>query len=299
MNTETGHGPGPAPEVSVIVVTHDSAGEVPACLESLRRHRPGLPHEVIVVDNASVDGTGDLVEREYPEAHLVRAPRRRGFAANCNAGAKMAKGRILFLLNPDARVMAGSIDCLVSYLDAHPTVAIAGPRLIYPDGSPQSSARRFPTVTVTLLRRSPLRLLWRHSEGERRHLMLDTTLDRPATVDWLLGAALAMPSSVYRDLGGMDESYRLYCEDIDLCHRVWDAGLGVVFVPGTVVEHDLSELTRRRFLTRATIWHMTSMARYVRRHGLRHPQAHPGVRPSTTSETGSAPAPTPASRSFG
>jgi hypothetical protein len=280
-------------------VTHDSAVDIAACLDSLRRHPPGRSHEVIVVDNASTDGTAAIVEEDYPEVRLVRSDRRRGFAANCNTGARLARGTILFLLNPDARVTPGSVDSLAAYLDAHPSVAVVGPRLVYPDGSPQPSARRFPTTAVTLLRRSPLRLLWPNSEGERRHLMLDTELDQPAEVDWLLGAALTVRASVYKGLGGMDEGYRLYCEDIDLCRRAWEVAGSVVLLPEAVVEHDLSELTRRRFLTRATLWHMRSMARYIRLHGLRRPKVGAVHRPSDADNTGTAKAPgaTPTSRS--
>jgi N-acetylglucosaminyl-diphospho-decaprenol L-rhamnosyltransferase len=268
---EPERGCSPTPAISVIVVTHESAGVIAACLNSLRRHPPERSHEVIVVDNASTDRTASIIEEDYPEVRLVRSDRRRGFAANCNTGARLARGAILFLLNPDARITPGSVDALADYLDAHPSVAVVGPSLVYPDGSHQPSARRFPTTAVTLLRRSPLRLLWPNSEGEQRHLMLDVAFDQPAEVDWLLGAALSLRASVYGDLGGMDERYRLYCEDIDLCRRAWEAGGTVVLLPEAVVEHDLSELTRRRFLTRATLWHMRSMARYVRLHGVRRP----------------------------
>ena len=280
------------PAVSVIVVTHESAVDIAACLDSLRRHPPERSHEVIVVDNASTDGTAAIVEEDYPEVRLVRSDCRRGFAANCNIGARLARGTILFLLNPDARVMPGAVDALAAHLDAHSSVAVVGPRLVYPDGSHQPSARRFPTAAVTLIRRTPLRLLRPNSEAERRHLMLDTAFDQPAVVDWLLGAALTLRASEYRDLGGMDEGYRLYCEDIDLCRRAWEAGGSVVLLPEAVVEHDLSELTRRRFLTRATLWHVRSMARYVRLHGVRRPAFRAGRRPSDADHTDAArPAP--------
>ena len=288
MHRELGRGSNPEPAISVIVVTHDSAVDIAACLDSLRRHAPERSHEVIVVDNASTDGTAAIVEKNYPEVRLVRSEHRRGFAANCNAGARLARGTVLFLLNPDARVTPGSVDLLAAYLDAHPSVAVVGPRLVYPDGSPQPSARRFPTPAVTLLRRSPLRLLWPNSSGERRHLMLDTAFDDPAAVDWLLGAALTMRATEYWDLGGMDEGYRLYCEDIDLCRRAWEAGGSVVLLPEAVVEHDLSELTRRRFLTRATLWHVRSMARYVRLHGVRRPPVGSAREPSDADHAGTA-----------
>ncbi|HUC37231.1 MAG TPA: glycosyltransferase family 2 protein [Acidimicrobiales bacterium] len=267
--------------MSVIVVTHQSAAEIAACLSSLREHGGSRVDEVIVVDNASTDGTCDLVSRDHPEVRLVRGTKRQGFAANCNTGARLATGNTLFLLNPDGRVRPGAIDLLVERLDSDDSIGIVGPRLVYPDGSLQPSARRFPTVGATVIRRTPLRWLLRSSRHESRHLMLDRpgvhTATEPYRVDWLLGAALAISSDLYTRLGGMDEGYRLYCEDIDLCWRTWEAGLEVVQVPEAVVEHDLSELTRHRFLTRATAWHFRSMARFALRHGLRPPTLPPAV----------------------
>lgn len=262
--------------MSVVIVTHDSAAEIRGCLSSLRNYGARAGQEVIVVDNASTDGTADLVASEFPEVRLVASTRRRGFAANCNHGARVAQTGTLLFLNPDARVKHGAIDALLDLLSSNEQVAVAGPRLVYPDGRLQPSARRFPTFLSVLVRRTPLRWVLRNSKGERRHLMLDgiderACLHEPLAVDWLLGAAVAVPNEVYRKLGGMDEGYRLYCEDIDLCWRAWEAGYRVVQVPVAVVEHELRELTRHRFFTRATLWHFKSMFRFVLRHGLRPP----------------------------
>ncbi len=262
------------PEVSLVVVTHESAGVVGACLSSIRAHPGRRSQEVILVDNSSSDGTADLVAAGFPEVRLVRSRVRRGFAANCNTGADRARGRVLVFLNPDARLSAGAVDGLVDHLGTDPRVGLAGARLVYPDGRHQPSARRFPTLGTTLIRRTPLRWLLPDTAGERRHLMADLDPDRladPVPVDWVLGAAMALPAELYRRLGGMDEGFRLYCEDIDLCWRVWEAGLEVAYVPAAVIEHDLSELTRRRFLTRATLWHVGGMARFARLHGLGRP----------------------------
>jgi hypothetical protein len=258
----------------VVVVTHESVFDVGACLSSIREHAGDLDLEVIVVDNASTDGTAQLVARRFPEVRLIRSTRRQGFATNCNLGATLAQGRTLVFLNPDARVSEGALSRLVSFVDAHPEVAVAGPRLVYPDGSAQASARRFPRPAVTIIRRTPLRWVLPRSRAERHHLMLDERLEEPTTVDWVLGATVAIRAEVFDTLGGMDDGYRLYCEDIDLCRRAWDEGRCVAYVPDAVVEHGLSELTRRRFLTRATVWHGRGMARFVRRHGIR-PRAVP------------------------
>lgn len=264
------------PLVSVIVVSHQSAQQIVACLASVREHPCRDGQEVIVVDNASTDGTGALISRQFPDVRLVVSPRRRGFAANCNAGARLANGRTLLFLNPDTQVTRGAIDGLVKTLEEDPAIAVVAPRLVYPDGSEQPSARRFPTPMTTLVRRSPLRWLMRNSVWERRHLMLDrrehhTRGHQPVDVDWVLGAAIAIPADIYGRLGGMDAGYRLYCEDIDFCWRAWTSGYRVVQASSTTMVHDLAELTRHRFATRASVWHLRSMARFVLRHGVPRP----------------------------
>jgi N-acetylglucosaminyl-diphospho-decaprenol L-rhamnosyltransferase len=259
-------------KTSVIVVTHESAPSIAECLRSIADNPSRGCQEIVVVDNCSTDKTRDIVLRALPSARLVSPGRRQGFAANCNLGASVSTGSAYLFLNPDTRVAPGAIDALVDTV-MDPTIAIAGPRMIYPDGTPQSSARRFPTPFTTIVRRTPLRWVMRNTRLERRHLMLDAASEVPPAgvndVDWVLGAAMAMRSEVFWSLGGMDCGYRLYCEDIDICWRAWKAKRRVVQVPAAVVEHDLCELTRRRFLTRATIWHVRSMARFVLRHGLR------------------------------
>lgn len=269
------------PEVSVVIVTHDSADDIGACLAAVRAEEAACSLEVVVVDNASRDGSSDVAAEAYPEARVVRSARRQGFAANANLGARLALGEVIVLLNPDARLRKGALATLLEVLDEHPEVGVCGPRLVYPDGSDQHSARRFPTGWVSLVRRTPLRWAFpRGFEGERRHMMEAehlAHLKRPCSVDWVLGAAMAIRRQVWDDLGGLDEGYRLYCEDIDLCRRAWDAGYAVAYVPGAMAEHDLGALTSKRFLTRATIWHFRSMARFLRLYGL----ARPGFAPES------------------
>jgi GT2 family glycosyltransferase len=261
--------PATAPcEVSVVVVTHDSVADIGACLTSLRAARHESMLEVIVVENASNDGTAELVAERFPEVRLIRKTLRSGFSTNCNIGASAASGKYVLLLNPDTVVRTGTLRALVDYLDRHADVAAVGPRLVYPDGRPQPSARRFPTVKAVVVRRSPARVLLRNSGVERAHLMLEEhSTERDA--DWLLGAAILMRADALHELGGLDERYRLYCEDIDLCWRLHRAGWRVRYYPEAVVVHALAETTRKHFFTVKTWWHLRSMARFVRLHGLR------------------------------
>ncbi len=258
-------------DLTVIVVTHESALEITSCLSSLRDLDTRVTTEVIVVDNASTDGTQEIIRVEFPEVRLIQKAGRHGFSVNCNIGASAANGRHLLLLNPDTVTRPGALESLVTYLDAHLDVGAVGPRLLYPDGSIQASARRFPEVRSALIRRTPLRLVLRSSTSEKRHLMTDEH-DEARDADWLLGAAIAIRREAYRDVDGLDDAYRLYCEDIDLCWRLHEHGWAVRYLPSAVIQHDLGELTRKRFCTRRSVWHVRSMARFVRLHGFGSPR---------------------------
>lgn len=257
-------------DVAVVVVTHESRDVIDECLASIPRGVEGLTADVVVVDNASEDGTVDAVRAHHPWVRLITTTRRAGFSENCNLGAAIVNARHLVLLNPDTVVRAGAVTELVRHLEGDPAVGCVAPRLVYRDGRFQPSVRRFPTLGSVAVRRTPLRLVWKHSQIERRHLRSDELADviEPVDIDWALGAALAIRSEVWRALGGLDEGYRLYCEDIDLCWRIHQSGWTVRYVPSAVVAHDLGEDTRRRFFTVRTWWHLRSMWRFVRRHGL-------------------------------
>ncbi|MEY2423475.1 MAG: hypothetical protein QOI95_3542 [Acidimicrobiaceae bacterium] len=256
-------------DLSVVIVTHESKADIATCLESLRRLPDEVTREIILVDNASKDGTAELVATRYPEVRLIRKRHRDGFATNVNIGAVAASGRHLLVLNPDTSVFSGTLDRLVEHLDTHPQVGVVGPRLVYPNGEHQASARRFPTPVNTIVRRTPLRKLVGTTRGSSRHLMADSRLSEVMEVDWLLGAVLAVRAEALHEVGGLDDHFRLYCEDIDLCWRMHKAGWRVEYLPTATVQHALGELTAKRFFTVRTIWHFRSMARFVRLHGLR------------------------------
>ena len=155
---------------------------------------------------------------------------------------------------------------LPAFAEAHPRCGIAAPQLRYPDGRWQPSRRSFPTVRGTLVRRTPLRRVLHPEERQRRHYLLDERPEQPAQSDWLLGAFLFLRRELLEELGGLDEGYRLYGEDIDLAWRARQAGWERWYVPGAVVIHHHQAVTDRRFLTRRTLWHWRSILRFVRKH---------------------------------
>jgi GT2 family glycosyltransferase len=189
-----------------------------------------------------------------------------GFAANVNLGVRETSGELVVSVNPDAVPQPGAIAALRAFMEAHPRAGVAGPKMLYPDGSPQPSRRSFPTVLGTIVRRTPLRLLRDPYRHQARHYRLGEAPTEPVQADWMLGGFLMLRRSMLEELGGLDEGFRLYGEDIDLCYRAAKAGWERWYVPAAVVEHEHKAETDRRLLTRRTLWHWRGILRFVRKH---------------------------------
>jgi len=187
----------------------------------------------------------------------------RGFGANLNAGIARTTAELIVSANPDAVPQAGAVDALRAFMSDHPRCGIAGPRMEFPDGSWQPSRRRFPTVSGTIVRRTPLRRVL----PQKRHFHLDESPpDAAVEADWMLGGFLVLRRSMLEQLGGFDEGFRLYGEDIDLAYRAMQAGWERWYVPQAVVRHEHKAETDKRWLTRRTLWHWAGVARFVRKH---------------------------------
>jgi hypothetical protein len=224
---------------TAIVVTYDSAAWIRDCLAALA----GIP--TIVVDNASRDDTVEIVSSEFPSVRVIARPDNGGFAVAVNEGCRAAPDEDILLVNPDLVVRAGSVDRLADYLGAHPGVAIAVPRLVYPDGSPQASIRTYPSPLTMLARRSPLGRTTVGRRVLRRHLRLDDPPVAAGPVHWALGAAMLVRRDAIRAVGGMDERIFLYGEDLDWCYRMWQHGWEVHVIPDAVMEHAYERQSRR------------------------------------------------------
>jgi GT2 family glycosyltransferase len=189
-----------------------------------------------------------------------------GFGANINRGVATTTARYVVASNADIEVKPGAIEALRAFADSHPRCGIAAPELRYPDGHWQPSRRSFPTIRGTLVRRTPLRGLLHPDRRQRRHYLLDERPAGPAPSDWFLGAFLFLRRKLLDELGGLDEGYHLYGEDIDLAYRARKAGWERWYVPEAVVIHHHQAVTDRRLFTRRTLWHWRSIARFVRKH---------------------------------
>ncbi|MFP4346594.1 MAG: glycosyltransferase family 2 protein [Anaerolineales bacterium] len=225
------------PTLSVIIVSWNVRELLKRALHSVTRSwdgRPGL--EIIVVDNASSDGTPTMVQRDFPEVTLIASPENRGYGAGNNQGIAAARGEYLLVLNPDVEMVGEALPRLVDFAAAHPKVGLVAPRLLTPQGEVQSSRRRFPTLPVLFLESTWLQgLLPRRSL--RNYYAKDMSGASTQTLDWVQGAAMLVRRSVIEEVGGFDEAFFMYSEELDWCRRIKEAGWEIVYYPEARIIH--------------------------------------------------------------
>ena len=248
--------------VAVVVVSYQSREALLCCLASLRLHA-GLPVELVVVDNASGDGSAQAVRERHPEALVVANPENAGFARACNQGWRASRAPLVLFLNPDAEVTEGALAALVALLEGRPEVAVAGPRTRSADGAIQVSTgpdlgfiaeARQRRLVLGVARRDPRAL----AAAEARHAIEHEP-------DWVSGSCLIARRDVLERVAGFDERYFLYEEDADLCRRVRAVGGRVVFTPAAEVRHSLGR-SMARAPERARLAYHRSHLLYYRQH---------------------------------
>lgn len=236
-------------DLSIIIVSWNVADLLAGCLDSIaaapviRVGPDGAEHgdagprmEVIVLDSASQDGTPALIRARFPWVRLFAEPENIGFTRGNNRALAAAQGRHVMLLNPDTLIHGNALAALVDYVDAHPAVGLAGPRVLNPDGTTQSTRRRFPTLLTGIFEST-----WLQGIAPRRVLDDFYVADQPDEgtyeVDWLQGCALVARRAVYEQIGGLDEGYVMFSEELDWCRRARDAGWRVVYVGDATITH--------------------------------------------------------------
>jgi N-acetylglucosaminyl-diphospho-decaprenol L-rhamnosyltransferase len=221
-------------DVSISVVSYNTHDLLADCLRSISAATPNLTYEVIVVDNASADGSADMVATEFPDVQLVRNSENRGFAAANNQALSRARGRYVLLLNSDARLRPGAVDELAGFLDGHLTVGVVGGQLFNADGSFQSSYFDYPNWISELLLLTGIShwlmgpLYPSHTETESR---------AQQSVDWVSGALFMVRRQAIAEVGPLDEDYFMYSEEVDLCFRMRRRGWGVAYLPQAQALH--------------------------------------------------------------
>jgi N-acetylglucosaminyl-diphospho-decaprenol L-rhamnosyltransferase len=230
------------------------------------------PSEIVVVDNASPDGSADMVEQEFPGVVLHRNATNAGYGAAANQALRSCAAKYMLLLNADTQLQPGTLEALRAYLDQNPRAAVVGPRLVNVDGTLQRSCYPFPTPLNMVLDQTSAWHILRRIPGFREYLLQTHSHTRARVVPWVLGAAVAMRRRAIEAVGGFDEQFFMYSEDVDLCFRLAQAGWQVHFAPvidlvhvgGASTEQRRADMIVRRY---------ASLARFYRLHYSRVRQA--------------------------
>ncbi len=229
--------PSAAARVAVVIVNYQSYEDLQDCLASLGAPDPAVT--VSVVDHASRREAADEVERAFPYAHLLRQQSNDGFAAGVNRGARESTAPYVLLLNPDCVASPETCGRLAAWMDAHPGVGAAGPRILNSDGTVQASARRFPDLTTGIAGRSSwlTRVFPRNPLSRHNLAPSQARSDAARTVDWVSGAVMIIRREAFDAVAGFDTAFFLYWEDADFCRRLEHAGWQIMYVPELTVRH--------------------------------------------------------------
>jgi len=218
----------PAPLLSIIIVNWNTKDLLAKCLESIYETVEGLTFEVLVVDNASTDGSAAMVRRRFPQVRLIENDENVGFARANNQAIRCARGRYVLLLNSDTEVVPGSIANMVTELETQPDVGITSVCLAFPGGSPQFCYGRFPNLYTE----------FRSLFGMHRwDLSCWGKINAPREVDWVSGACLMARKGMLDEIGLLDEKFFMFGEEVDLCYRAKEAGWRICLVPSDPVIH--------------------------------------------------------------
>jgi GT2 family glycosyltransferase len=230
-------------DISVVIVGWNAKHYLELCLQSLTEAPPHRSMEVLVVDNASTDGSAEMIEAQFPSVKLIRSAENLGFAKGNNVAIRQCRGRYVALVNPDVIVFPGCLDALADFLDSNPRVGNVGPRVLNPDLSLQSTCRRFPTLWNNFCSATSLATIFKNSRMFAGEHMFYFAHDKTLAVDVLVGCFSMIRREAFDAVGLLDEDLFMYGDDVDWCRRAWKAGWEVAFFPGAQAIHDRGKIT--------------------------------------------------------
>ncbi len=252
-------------DISILIVSWNVRDLLRQCLQSIANQQPNLTAEISVVDNHSNDDTVAMLRAEFPQVRVMANAENVGFTRANNQALAIAQGRYLFLLNPDTVLRPGALHTLFDYAEAHPRVGMLGPQLFYGDGSVQSSRRRFPTLATAFLESTKLQQWFPRNRVLTHYYMRDTRDDATQAVDWINGAALFVRRELYDQIGGFDERFFMYSEELDWCYRAKRAGWDIVYLPTAQITHYEGKSSEQAMAQRA-IYFNTSKVLFLRKY---------------------------------
>ncbi|MBW3561824.1 MAG: glycosyltransferase family 2 protein [Actinobacteria bacterium] len=248
-----------SPQVAVVIVTHETRDEALGCLATLE---PAGASQVVLVDSGSTDGTAEAVRVAHPEVTVVELSNV-GYGRAANVGIARTEAPYIVVANADTRFAPGSVERLAESFEAYPDAGAIGPMVRYPDGRPQASARRFPTMRQAV-GHALLGLWFPQNPWTRAYRMSDLDPREPRDVDWLSGCALGVRREAFTVVGGFDPGYFMYVEDVDLGYRLRQAGWRIRYEPSAEVVHHVGASTQRRRAA-MVIEHARSLDRFYGR----------------------------------
>ena len=257
--------------LSIIIVNYRSRAVLLECLASLEADAAGLETETLVVDNDSRDGTPEALAERFPSVRVLVNADNLGYARAVNQGIAATRGAYVMVMNPDCIVRQGALRALLGQLSGQPRCAIAGPRIFNPDGTLEYSARGFPEAMTFLFNRySLLTRLFPRNRWSRRYLLSDWDHASVRDVDWVTGACMLVRRASIEQVGGMDEAFFMFNEDVDWCRRMRLAGWTVTYVPSAVIVHHVGA-SRGHVAPRVILERHRGMIHYFRKHHRANP----------------------------
>jgi len=228
-------------DLSVIIINWNTRDLLCQCLEAVKTHADDLRLQIIVVDNHSSDRSPEMVEQDFPDVLLIKNKENKGYGRAGNQGLKAAKGKYVLILNSDVKVNPHCLNEMFRFMESHPDVGASSCRLTFPDGSLQHSCRKFPDFKTYLLMLLGIRFLFPRMKLFREYLMLDWDHSDIREVNQIMGSFLFLRRDVLNQVGGFDEQFWMYFEEVDLCLRIHKAGWKIMHDPHASAVHFLSK----------------------------------------------------------
>ncbi len=255
-------------KLSIVVVHFRKPELLKLCLDSIKNTVKLTDYEIIVVDSMSSRASQQLMRERYPEIKFLPFSENLGYARGVNIGLQQATGEYILIMNYDIIVPEHSLDAMVSYMEANRDIGMLGPQIRYLNDTLQNSYFRYYTPATIIARRTPLGKLNYFKKISDDFLMTDTDPNQLQTPDWIMGAMMLISRTAYEAVGGMDERFFFYFEDVDWCRRIWHAGFKVVYYPKAMIYHYLGRGSKSGlgifdiFFNTKTRWHIKSAIKF-------------------------------------
>lgn len=255
-------------ELTYLIVNYNTPELTMTCINSLVEQGLARYRDIVMVDNNSPDGSGHVVRERFPDIRSVLSTKNDGFGSGINIGMREVRTKYAMILNPDTYFLENRMANAISLLEREPDIGILGVNLINPDGSPQYSARKFYSVFDIVLRRTPLGN-WRVFRSRVDHHLMKAAWDQESfEADWVMGTGFIVRKSAFEQIGGMDEGYFLYFEDVDICARMWMNGWRVCAISSVKLVHDHQRRSKAGIFSWAGRMHLASTNRFRGKFGL-------------------------------